>query len=467
MNNRFPTSSMSVCSYTTALARDLVNSQFCSPVIALIALLIFSLTACSPKGVSLNSSPADVLEDALAELHPSPELVATELVFTSSVVGDIDERHQTESIHRLVINTEPERLRIAVETDYYRLVPIRFHINSEQSQALVDNKENLRYASSSRHFGSVRSSTVNKDSARKLRRVWSGYEFINGYMPTRGLHIAEMLAVTTNIEWVTVPANSGGSDDTAKMVLRAESDYGVFTFWFEKANGTHPTRITRDVSGTDMLINKPVNIVPIQHPIERGWTPKYPQEALKRVVFTINYDDFMNIGGRYIPMSGDYREDRTYSSGKKLTFSRSIERTSHELNPQFTDDDFALDVPDGTRVSVEGSGGINHVWEDGGIRLMTREEKLVGNHLNTPVLGVKTEPLDDGVRIVEVMPGSGAQAADLHEGDLITHLNGIVVGSNGQIVAVIREKHSGDVVSLNITRDDQTMDVSVTLGIRP
>lgn len=380
MHDRPPTSSL--FNFKTALAGPRLKRIHHGLASSLVVLLAFSLTACSTTEVSLDrSTPADALEKTLAELRPAPATLATEFTLTSSVMGDIEQAYQTESIHHIKMYAEPERLGISVDSDYYRLLPNRYRTQSQHSQMLIKNQNELRYSSDNGHR-SIQSSATDDESVRKTRAIWSGYEFINGYMPTKGVHITDMLAEATHVEWINDPGLSDGSDNTASRVLRAESDYGVFTFWFDETSDAHPIKIMREVSGTDLLTSKPVNALPVQPRMKPEWKPKYPQEALKQVVFTVNFDNFKHIDGQYIPMAGSFREDRTYASGKKLTFNRSLNRTRYEMTPLFTDDTFVLDAPDGTGVVIEGKRPINHVWENGGIRELKPGEKLARIHPN-------------------------------------------------------------------------------------
>ncbi len=71
---------------------------------------------------------------------------------------------------------------------------------------------------------------------------------------------------------------------------------------------------------------------------------------------------------------------------------------------------------------------------------------------------------DEGAYIAAVSPDSGAAAAGLQEGDIVTGFDGKAVESASDLMLDVRGKQPGDTVTLTIDRDGQTQDVQVTLG---
>lgn len=74
---------------------------------------------------------------------------------------------------------------------------------------------------------------------------------------------------------------------------------------------------------------------------------------------------------------------------------------------------------------------------------------------------------DNGRTFVsDVVPGSGAQEADIRKGDEIIAVNGIPVGSMADIQDIIKDKKSGDEVRIKVFRDGKEMEKIVKLSNR-
>ena len=83
-----------------------------------------------------------------------------------------------------------------------------------------------------------------------------------------------------------------------------------------------------------------------------------------------------------------------------------------------------------------------------------------------PYIGVVVTPDPDGaVEVVEIMdngPSNGVLQAD----DVITAANGEAVNDSKDLINAIVETGVGETITLTVTRDDQSMDVTVTVGER-
>lgn len=71
---------------------------------------------------------------------------------------------------------------------------------------------------------------------------------------------------------------------------------------------------------------------------------------------------------------------------------------------------------------------------------------------------------DAGAYVTAVEQGSGAEAAGIVTGDIITAVDGEQISDATDLQLAIRSHNPGDEVTLTINRDGQTMDVRVTLG---
>jgi C-terminal processing protease CtpA/Prc len=70
------------------------------------------------------------------------------------------------------------------------------------------------------------------------------------------------------------------------------------------------------------------------------------------------------------------------------------------------------------------------------------------------------------VTVESVDKDSPAAEAGIQEGDIITELNGEKVSQATDITSFMLDAKKGDVITLTITRDGETMKIKVTLGVR-
>lgn len=69
-----------------------------------------------------------------------------------------------------------------------------------------------------------------------------------------------------------------------------------------------------------------------------------------------------------------------------------------------------------------------------------------------------------GAYVAGVVQGSGAEAAGVQVGDVITAVDGTEVYSADDVIIQVRSHAIGDTVTLTVNRDGQTMDLDVVLG---
>jgi S1-C subfamily serine protease len=96
--------------------------------------------------------------------------------------------------------------------------------------------------------------------------------------------------------------------------------------------------------------------------------------------------------------------------------------------------------------------------------------KLVaGEPIETAFLGIsgaENEIGEGGALISEIVPGSGAEAAGLQVGDLVIAIDGEEISSMTELASRIRSAQPGDDVHLTVVRAGNSVDVTVTLGVR-
>jgi putative serine protease PepD len=82
------------------------------------------------------------------------------------------------------------------------------------------------------------------------------------------------------------------------------------------------------------------------------------------------------------------------------------------------------------------------------------------------LLGVSVETVANGVRVGDVSAGSGAAAAGIKAGDVVTAVDGTAVKTAESLRAVIAAHKPGDKLDLTILRNGSSKTISVTLGSR-
>lgn len=82
-------------------------------------------------------------------------------------------------------------------------------------------------------------------------------------------------------------------------------------------------------------------------------------------------------------------------------------------------------------------------------------------------LGVGLEPGDGGIRIMQVLPNSGAAKAGLKANDVIFALNGKMVAAPEDLINQLTKLKVGDQVTLKIRRGKEELETKATLGKRP
>lgn len=79
----------------------------------------------------------------------------------------------------------------------------------------------------------------------------------------------------------------------------------------------------------------------------------------------------------------------------------------------------------------------------------------------------KGYPVDNGVLIDSVQPGTPAEKAGLKAGDLIVKLGNVDIHNTGDLEQVLTQDAPGSTVKIQYYRGKNKQSVSLTLGVRP
>ena len=99
---------------------------------------------------------------------------------------------------------------------------------------------------------------------------------------------------------------------------------------------------------------------------------------------------------------------------------------------------------------------------------VTADQILRTGEARYPVIGAKVvtggEGSGTGAEISEVLPDTPAEQAGLEEGDVVTQLDGLRVTDGIALIVAIRSHQPGEDVEFLLTRGDEELTLSVTLG---
>jgi putative serine protease PepD len=93
---------------------------------------------------------------------------------------------------------------------------------------------------------------------------------------------------------------------------------------------------------------------------------------------------------------------------------------------------------------------------------------IAGHPIRHPFVGVELNSNSSGgAQVSQVEPNSPGQAAGLNQYDVITAINGQKVNSTEAFIATVDNFKPGQTITLSVTRGGQTLQLHVTLGVRP
>jgi putative serine protease PepD len=94
------------------------------------------------------------------------------------------------------------------------------------------------------------------------------------------------------------------------------------------------------------------------------------------------------------------------------------------------------------------------------------ERLASGGKVSHPYLGVALTNGSGGATASSVASGSPASKSGIQSGDVVTAIDGRLIGSADELVGAIQSHQAGDAVTLTVKRTGQTQQVKVTLGNR-
>lgn len=81
-----------------------------------------------------------------------------------------------------------------------------------------------------------------------------------------------------------------------------------------------------------------------------------------------------------------------------------------------------------------------------------------------PILGVRMYRVERGVRVNQVIPGTGAHRAGIRAGDVIASINGRVAETPDTITEIVQQLQPGDKVHLSVLREQSPLTLDAFIG---
>ena len=104
------------------------------------------------------------------------------------------------------------------------------------------------------------------------------------------------------------------------------------------------------------------------------------------------------------------------------------------------------------------------------------EQIIQQGYFSRPFLGIRWQPITPriaqvyalpiewGIYISAILPGSPAEAAELRPGDLITAFDSIAIDENHSYLNTLFSFNPGDTITISVIRDSRLIKIPVTFG---
>ena len=111
--------------------------------------------------------------------------------------------------------------------------------------------------------------------------------------------------------------------------------------------------------------------------------------------------------------------------------------------------------------------GLEDIEADWSKWVLTQEAPPLRIRPNQAYLGVRMAPVKDGLEVVDIVPGSGADASGLQTGDVIVKVDGDRVVDSSDLLNIVTASDVGDTLRVEIRRDGEYKTIEVKLGAMP
>jgi 2-alkenal reductase len=94
------------------------------------------------------------------------------------------------------------------------------------------------------------------------------------------------------------------------------------------------------------------------------------------------------------------------------------------------------------------------------------QQLMENGEVDPPFLGIQYEELHEGILLQDVLVDTPANQAGLQAGDVIATINGQPVDDRHPLISLLLEHRAGETITLEVLRDGETFQTTLTLGKR-
>lgn len=106
---------------------------------------------------------------------------------------------------------------------------------------------------------------------------------------------------------------------------------------------------------------------------------------------------------------------------------------------------------------------LNELMTTGTVKNTTPKIGITGTEISSAVKRYYNLPVDSGVLVASVEPGSCAEAAGLEAGDVIVKADGTEISTMDELVKIKNKHKAGEKMTLTLARSDGDVDIELTL----
>ncbi len=108
---------------------------------------------------------------------------------------------------------------------------------------------------------------------------------------------------------------------------------------------------------------------------------------------------------------------------------------------------------------------LNELMTTGTVKNTTPKIGITGTEISSAVKRYYNLPVDSGVLVASVEPGSCAEAAGLEAGDVIVKADGTEISTMDELVKIKNKHKAGEIMTLTLARSDGDVDIELTLDV--